>query len=80
MILHKHWLENELTHDELCMLMYIAQQNCEVSMDIDTLQCIRLNNLSKKIQQVESQVEEGSKEIYENLKKKLIDFVNLQIQ
>lgn len=80
MILHRHWLETELTQDELSMLLHIAQLDCKTSIDLDVLQCVRLSILGKKLQQAESYIEEGSKEIYNNLKKKLIDFVNLQVQ
>lgn len=80
MILHEHWLKTELTADELNMLLHIAQLNCETSIDLDILPCVKLNILGKKLQQFETQVEEGRKEVYENLKKKLIDFVNLQVQ
>lgn len=80
MILHRHWLETELTPDELNMLLYIAQQDCEMSMDLDVLQCMKIQMLGRKLQRAETQIEEGSKEIFENLKKKLIEFANLQLQ
>jgi len=79
MLLHRHWLETELTSDELSMLIYIAQQNCEMNVDIVILQGFRLPRLIKKLQQCEAQVNEEGKEIYQSLRKKLLDFTNLQL-
>lgn len=61
------------------MLLYIAQQNCEMNVDIVVLQGFKLPRLVKKLQQCEAQVNEEGKEIYQSLKKKLIDFTNLRV-
>lgn len=80
MMLHRQWLESELTHDELSLLFAIMQQDSQFEFDLDSLQCIKMNILSKKMQQAESKLNECGKEIYQSLKTKLIDFTNLQLQ
>jgi hypothetical protein len=79
-MLHRQWLESELTHDELSLLFAIMQQDSQFEFDLDSLQCVKLNILGKKMQQTESKLNECGKEIYQSLKTKLIDFTNLQLQ
>lgn len=80
MMLHRQWLESELTHNELSLLFAIVQQDSQFEFDVDSLQCIKLNVLGKKMQQIENNLNECGKEIFESLKTKLIDFTNLQLQ
>lgn len=80
MMLHRQWLESELTHDELSLLFAIVQQDSEFKFDMDSLQCIKMPVLGIKMQQAEGKLNESGKEIYQSLKTKLIDFTNLQLQ
>ena len=80
MMLHRQWLESELTHDELSLLFAIVQQDSEFKFDMDSLQCVKMQVLGTKMQQVENKLNECGKEIYQSLKTKLIDLTDLQIQ
>lgn len=81
MILHRHWLENELTQDELNLLIQIVQHDSQMNVDIDVLQCVRIPILAQKLQQaIQQWIAEEQKPTFEKLRSKLVDFTNLQLQ
>jgi|LakMenEpi03Aug12_release.lakeMendotaPanAssembly.Ray.scaffolds.fasta_scaffold4061647_2 hypothetical protein len=81
MILHKQWIKDELTQEELKLLIHIMQQDSQIDFnDLDVLQCIRLPILSQKMQRIFEQCTPEEKIVYDALKSKLVDFTNLEVQ
>lgn len=79
MTLHKQWLKDDLTQEELKLLIHIMQQDCQIDFnDLDILQCVRLPILAQKMQRAFAQCNsEEQKQLYETLKVKLVNFTNI---
>jgi hypothetical protein len=82
MILHKQWLKDALTQEELKLLIHIMQQDCQIDFnDLDILQCVRLPILAQKMQRAFAQCNsEEQRMVYETLRGKLVSFTNLEAQ
>lgn len=80
MILHKQWLKDDLTQEELKLLIRIMQQDCQIDFnDLDILQCVRLPILAQKMQRAFALcTSEEDKQTYDALKGKLVSFTNLE--